>query len=219
MEKVSLKTSDGVEIVGDYYTGSGDKGALLLHMMPANRESWWGFALKLQERGFHVLAIDLRGHGESAGGPEGYKNFTDEEHQASVRDVKSGVQFLKNKGVIDEELIIIGASIGANLALWYALDHTEIKRIVLLSPGLNYKGIETEPLVKKLRSNQRVFFASSEDDVRSGGNNADMNRTLHSLVPEGVDEKLIVYKAAGHGTDMFGKEKPDLESEILGWVR
>lgn len=219
MGKVSLKTSDGIEIIGDYYTGSGSKGALFLHMMPATRVSWRGFAPRLQERGYHALAIDLRGHGESAGGPEGYKNFTDEEHQASVRDVRSGVQFLKNKGVIDEELIIVGASIGANLALWYASDHTEIKQIILLSPGLNYKDIETKPLIRRLKVGQRVFFVSSEDDERSYGNNAGMNRELHELVPQGVEKKLVIYQTAGHGTDMFGKEKPDLESEILEWIK
>ncbi|MCP6720223.1 MAG: alpha/beta fold hydrolase [Patescibacteria group bacterium] len=219
MEKVSLKTSDGVEIIGDYYTGLGSRGVLLLHMMPTTRVSWRGFAPKLVEHGYHALAIDLRGHGESANGPENYKSFSDKEHQASIHDVESGVQFLKEKGTVDGELVIVGASIGANLALWYASDHTEIKQIVLLSPGLNYKGIETKPLIRRLEVGQGVFFASSEDDERSNGINADMNRELHKLIPQGVEKKLVIYQAVGHGTDMFGKEKPDLESEILEWIK
>lgn len=219
MQTVLLETSDKVELVGDYYEGSGDRGALLLHMMPVTRESWREFAQKLIEKKLHVLAIDLRGHGGSSGGPDGYKNFSDKEHQASIHDVEAGVRFLKEKGIRVDKLVIIGASIGANLALWYMADNPGVKQVVLLSPGLNYKGIETKPFIRQLKDDQHVFFASSEDDVRSGGNNVDMNRTLHSLVPEGVDKKLMVYKTAGHGTDMFGREEPDLETEILGWIR
>jgi len=218
MERVILKTSDNVNIIGDYYEGKGRDGVLLLHMMPADRKSWQSFALKLQKRGYDVLAIDLRGHGESAGGPNGYKNFSDEEHQKSILDAEAGVAFLKKQGIGDGNIILMGASIGANLVLWFLATHPEVKQGVCLSAGLNYRGIETEPLVKKLNSKQRIFFAASENDERSGGNNLEMNRRLYELVPLDVDKELVSYKSAGHGTDMFGKEKPDLASEIISWL-
>ena len=80
MMRVVLTTSGAVTIVGNYYKGSADRGALLVHMMPATKESWGAFARVLEKQGYHVLAIDMRGHGESDGGPVGYKNFSDEEH-------------------------------------------------------------------------------------------------------------------------------------------
>ncbi|MBI1974947.1 MAG: alpha/beta fold hydrolase [Parcubacteria group bacterium] len=224
MEKVVLTTKDSVRIVGDFYSSkflnpTWGRGALLLHMMPATRESWRDFVPQLVGKGYQVLAIDLRGHGESDGGPDGYRKFADTDHQKSIFDVEAGVEFLVGKGVKSEDLVVIGASIGANLALWYVADHSEVKQAVLLSPGLNYRGIETTSLVRKLRQGTRVFFVTSEDDIRSGGNNADMNRTLYDLVPDGVDTKLVVYKVTGHGTDMLrGKEKPDLATEILAWL-
>lgn len=216
-EKITLKTSDNTDIAADYYASSEDsaKGALLVHMMPATRDSWRGFAPKLQERGYHVLAIDLRGHGDSTGGPNGYRSFADKDHQKSIVDVAAGVQFLKQKGVQESQLVLIGASIGANLSLWYAGDHPDIKQIVLLSPGLNYRGIFTEPFVKKLQNDQRTFFISSRDD----GDNVQMNEILYGLIPARADKKLLVYQKAGHGTDMFGKEQPDLETEILSWLK
>jgi len=215
MDKVFLATADGVKIVGDYYSAYGRDGALLLHMMPATRESWREFALKLQRNGYHVLAIDLRGHGESEGGPSSYRNFSDQEHQNSIADVEAGVSFLESKGVDKRNLTIVGASIGANLALWYASREPLISQVVLLSAGLNYRGIVTEPFIHKLTSGKRVLFVTSEDD----GENADMNRTLYGAVPEGVEKNLIVYQKAGHGTDMFGKEEPDLAETILEWLR
>ena len=139
MEKVTLKTEDGLDIVGLYYLGPSSKGTLLLHMMPATKESWEEFAVKLQAEGYQVLAIDLRGHGESSGGPEGFRNFSDVDHQKSMFDIDAGIEFLEKKGAARNNLVLIGASIGANLALWSLTENKEIKMPVLLSPGLDYR--------------------------------------------------------------------------------
>lgn len=214
MERVILKTSDGVVIAGDYYPGTGDRAVLLLHMMPATRQSWWRFVPRLAEKGYHVLAIDLRGHGESWGGPDGYKKFSDVEHQASIRDVEAAIEFLKGKTPKPTRFVVVGASIGANLALTYTASHDDVKEAVLLSPGLNYRGVRTEPSVPKLRIGQRVFFATSEDD----GTNAEETKTLYALVPQGVDKKIVIYQRAGHGTDMLENEQPELGTEIVNWL-
>src|SRR3989344_931611 len=101
-EKVSFLTEDGVTVVGDYYEGGGEKAVLLLHMMPATRASWIAFANKLVAEGWSALAIDLRGHGESVSVPGGaldYKTFSDAEHQASIADVESGIEYLTKRGM------------------------------------------------------------------------------------------------------------------------
>ena len=219
MEKVSLTTKDGVSVVADYYAPreQSPNGVLLVHMMPATRVSWHTFAPELEERGYHVLAIDLRGHGESTGGPEGYKQFTDEEHQKSIIDLEAAAEFLAKKGVDNKHLSLVGASIGANLALEYGALHTP-KNIILLSPGLNYHGIAAQPFMKQLGHGTRVFFVTSEDDERSDGNDAEMSHLLFDSIPDAVEKKIIVYKEAGHGTDMFEKEEPDLAEEIFLWL-
>jgi pimeloyl-ACP methyl ester carboxylesterase len=54
--------------------GDGDPGrplALLLHGITSSSRSWWLVAPALVERGFRVLAVDLRGHGESPRGVAG----------------------------------------------------------------------------------------------------------------------------------------------------
>lgn len=219
MEKVFITTSDGVKIVGEYFGGAGEKGVLLLHMMPATKESWGDLPLKLQERGFKVLAIDFRGHGESttresASEKLDYHNFSDAEHQKSIQDVEAAASFLEEKGVTAKNLVLIGASIGANLALQYLGEHPEAGQGVLLSAGLDYRGVMTEQYVKKLAGGQRVFFVSSKDD----DDNAAVNQMLFTAVPALADKKILIYEKAGHGTNMFGKEEPDLEREILEWL-
>src|SRR3989344_7230766 len=151
MERIKFLTKDGVEIHG-LYAGVESKNApavLLLHMMPAVKESWEGFQEKLREAGFQSLAIDMRGHGESVWGNGeriDYKNFTDAEQQEKILDVEAAMRFLAEQGVKSEHVAIAGASIGANLALQYQAEHSEIKAVVLLSAGLIYRDDETEPL-------------------------------------------------------------------------
>jgi len=217
MERVNLETTDGVRIVGVYQAGASPKGVLLLHMMPATKESWGAFVHALNERGYHTLAIDLRGHGESDGGPDGYQEFDDARHRSSIHDVEAGAQFLAERGVAADRFVLIGASIGANLAIEYLAAHPEVRQAVALSAGLNYHGVSAEHAIQMLRAGQRVFLVSAEDDRVAG--NAEMNRRLAELVLEGVEKKLLIYTSAGHGTDMFGKEAPDLATEIVAWLR
>ena len=210
VETVKMNTKDGVEIIGDYYEAQGNKGALLLHMMPADRKSWIKFAEKLQANNFKVLSIDLRGHGESQGGPDGYKKFSDAEHQASIFDVEAGADFLKEKGV--SALHLVGASIGANLALKYLAEHPETKSAILLSPGLDYRGVKTSDLTQ-LAESQAVYAIASEDDQYS----FETVKKLFETASFNDSRMIKIFKDAGHGTTIFEKE-PEFINEAVDWL-
>lgn len=78
--EIVLHSRDGVPIAGIHYdVPLPSSGIVLLHMMPAVKESYAAFARELRDAGIGVVAIDLRGHGQSQGGPEGYKAFTDQQ--------------------------------------------------------------------------------------------------------------------------------------------
>ncbi|MEK9520752.1 alpha/beta fold hydrolase [Streptomyces sp. NPDC087908] len=55
--------------------GSGDRIALLVHGLMADHRTWRRVGPALAERGYRVIAVDLRGHGASgrAAGPEAYR--------------------------------------------------------------------------------------------------------------------------------------------------
>lgn len=213
MERVELKTEDNVAIVGGYYSpeNASSRGLLLLHMMPADRASWRIFAEKMQAKGFHVLAIDLRGHGESQGGPDGYKRFSDSGHQASRWDAEAGADFLRTRGAA--EIYLGGASIGANLALQYLAEHPEANAAFLLSPGLDYRGAKTKPAAEALRAGQAVFYAASQDDSYS----AETVKELFAATPSGAGKELKMFDLAGHGTAIFERE-PEFMETIAAWL-
>ncbi len=213
-EKINFKTKDGVTIAGNYFKSGRVRSpvVLLLHMMPAKKESWNEFAFILQENDYASLAIDLRGHGESIdmkGKKLDYKEFKDEEHRGSMNDVVSAKEFLEGRKEIDiSRIAIAGASIGANLALWQAFSDKDVKLLMLLSPGLNYRGIKADELAKKITC--PVYIIASEDDSYA----AESSRKLSSILT--CEKKLEILKGNSHGTNMLTSENMN---HLIVWVK
>jgi len=214
-QKVEFTTRDGVRIAGILYHGHpGGPAALLLHMMPAAKESWDEFAGLLLGAGFTVLAIDLRGHGESRRAADGrrldYELFDDRDHMDKIHDVEAAADWLREEGFAADRLAVVGASIGANLAIAYAAAHPEVPAAAALSPGLDYRGVTTPDKVSRLAADQSLFLAASSEDELSF-------RTDRELVRLKPDAVVREYVNAGHGTGMFAA-RPDLMAELVGWL-
>jgi pimeloyl-ACP methyl ester carboxylesterase len=72
-ERVEIPTDDGVTLVGDWYpSDKGKSGPVIVLLHPigpgkegAKRQDWEKFPEKLQKAGFHTLAFDFRGYGDS----------------------------------------------------------------------------------------------------------------------------------------------------------
>ncbi|MEK6853020.1 MAG: alpha/beta fold hydrolase, partial [Nanoarchaeota archaeon] len=107
---VELKTEDGIKLKADYFEG-GHRSVILLHMLNHDRRDWKDLAIRLQQRNFTVIAPDFRGHGDSEGN---WMAFKEREFKNMEFDVDAAVKFLKTKK--KQEISVIGASIGANLA-------------------------------------------------------------------------------------------------------
>ena len=88
---------------------AGDPPALLLHSLAAHSHWWDGVATVMASR-FHLAALDLRGHGESAWSEAGAYRFSD--HVADAVAVIDALGW-RAPAVIGHSL---GAYVGANLA-------------------------------------------------------------------------------------------------------
>lgn len=217
MKEIIFKTLDGIQIHGDFYKSANldDPAGLLLHMMPATKESWQEFAQKLIVNKFHALAIDFRGHGKSIlknNGSIDYHRFSDTEHQQKINDIEAAFYFLKHSGIYMTETFLAGASIGANLTLQYMSQYPEIKAGIILSPGLNYKDIQPEHFIKKISGNQSIFLVATEDDKYS----TESAKKLYSLAQ--CQKQIKILPSGGHGTDMFASH-PELMDKIINWLK
>jgi len=192
MKTVTLKTKDNINLVADYYKGN-DKGIVLLHMLGRNKESWLNFPKELNEKGYSVIVLDLRGHGKS---DLDYKGFSEKDFNNMAYDAEAGKDYL---GL--NKVAVIGASIGANTALKVA---DEFSTSVLLSPGLNFRGID----ITNAKSSKPSLIVASEDDKYS----LDSSEEIKSNLP---NSELKIYKDKGHGTNMLDKETKEL---IFEWL-
>ncbi|TAL19667.1 alpha/beta fold hydrolase [Patescibacteria group bacterium] len=217
MEKISFVTSDRVTIVGAWQDASGKRGvALLLHMMPETKESYAELQTRLAAALIASLAIDLRGHGESLVCDENatlnYKDFDDGGHQASRFDIQAAAEWLNKQQVMGlNRLALVGASIGANLALQFAAEHREVAAVAALSPGLDYRGVAAAGPVTALSKNQKLLLVASDDDSYS----AETIQELAKISPAKIT--VIKFKNAGHGTNMF-KAEPAFPEQLTRWI-
>lgn len=207
---VTLTAPDGIALKATYY--SPDRpgpGILLLHQCNRDRSAWTALATDAAARGYHVLALDYRGFGESEG--ERLENFQQLQpviEQKWPGDVDAAFAWLvSQKGVDRDRIAAAGASCGVNQSLLLARRHPEVKTVVLLS------GNATAEARNYLRETPGlpVFAAASRDD----GAAVDLMKWILAW-SQNRDNRFVEFTRAGHGTDMFEVEK-GLPPMILDW--
>ncbi|MDD5437803.1 MAG: alpha/beta fold hydrolase [Patescibacteria group bacterium] len=217
-ERVSFQTFDGVKIVAEWYPVPTTVGvAVLLHMMPMDRRSWAPLQQVLAKYGIASLALDLRGHGESLETETGqkldYKNFDDIQHQQCLNDVQSALDWLVNKNYPLDRIMTVGASFGANLALFMLEQEPRLCGAVLLSPG-DYRGMDAVEEASYVKPSHCLWAAASE------GDDPEAFEAAGKIVEQAAaDRKAFVpYKNAGHGIHLFTSD-PKLMDALATWMR
>lgn len=185
--------------------GSGPfPGVILLHMLGGDRMDWEdvGLTNALVDNGFAALTVDLRGHGETGGSIA---------WQLAPEDLQRVWEQFTSLDIVDpQRTAVIGASIGANLALQTGANQPAIQTVILLSPGLDYRGLTTEDAMQNYSSRPILIVASEEDAYA-----ADSSRALITLAQS--ESRLEMFDGAGHGTRMFSA-KPELSDLMLTWL-
>lgn len=212
MVQIEWKTEDGIQLSGMECGMGNDVYVLFLPMMPAVKERYESFMLMLESQGISSLAMDFRGHGKSDGGPDGYKSFSPTGHVSYLLDAKSAIFYLQTKGVLLHNIICIGASIGANVALNMLSDFADLRFAIALSPGLDYKGISTKACLESLSTGKEALFIASEEDTYSYLS----AKELHEMQKARTDFWVLDEK--GHGNEMLESD-PELAGKIIQWIK
>jgi pimeloyl-ACP methyl ester carboxylesterase len=221
-ERVVFTSEDGVLLVGSYYkprigTSISTPSVILLHMLGMDRSTWDKFAQKLTQNGYAVLSVDLRGHGESikqANHTISYQSFMPKNFKNMTLDVKAAKKYLiEGRKANPNQISIIGASIGANLALNYAASDHSIKSVILLSPGLNYRGISTLDAIMNYKN--PIYIVTAEDDSESAKDSKILCEKITCA------ENLKIFENTNvHGTDLLSDKMvgSKLQNIILSWL-
>jgi dienelactone hydrolase len=201
-----IEASDGLYLVGTYYSPIDIPppwpGVILLHMLWGNRTSWDDYARQLASAGYAVFTLDMRGHGETGG----LVNW-----ELAENDIQQIWNNLSTKPDIDpDRMALVGASIGANMALIAGANEKGVRTVVLLSPGLNYAGVTTEAAMEAY-GDRPVLIVASQEDTYSANSSSKLEENALG------DVKLVMYQDARHGIHMFA-EDTGLGELIFEWL-
>lgn len=163
----------------------------------------------------HLLALDLRGHGKSI-----YRNgdtilvetMPTSDYLAIPYDVALVVDSLVaalGDRIDTANIIVVGASIGANAAIM-ATQHTDaIDKVVLLSPGTDYRGMEPAESFRE--------FAGETLIVATRGDSYSFNSSQQLMKEKMSGWLLKAYGGSAHGTDLIKIDKTAMQ-DVLDWM-
>ena len=198
-QHVTFPTSDGGLIYADVY-GGGARGVVLAHGGQFNKESWAPQAKALTDAGFHVLALDFRGVGQSRGPGQ----LSGPLHL----DILAAVRYLKAHGA--RSVSVVGGSLGGGAAgdASIAGNRGEIDRIVFL-------GSDPNGPADALQS--RSLFIVARDDADNGVPRLPGIRAQYEKAPK--PKELIVVDGSAHAQALFQTDQgPRVMREILRFL-
>lgn len=201
----------------DEYKGPKYPLVILLHGLNHTHIAWSDLPATLVKAGYAVFAMDLRGHGKSTITTHKHRVtwrlFKNEQWPLLSKDVNEVIQYFQ-KGedypeVDGKNVALVGEKLGANVAVYAARDMDDVKAMILISPGLDYKGIIPSQAI--VDYNNPALLITSQDDSYSYQSTERLYNWL--LGPKA----LQVYKQIGDGTDML-TNRTTLGSQMTDWL-
>lgn len=135
-KKISLKTSDGIKIVGIQLCSPlrTDKIVILCHGITVDRNEdgiFTRLAKELSREGFNTLRFDFRGHGESSGKQE------EMTISGELLDLETAFVWVKKQGY--KKIGLLGASFGGGIVSLFSSFHQDsLSSLVLWNPSIDY---------------------------------------------------------------------------------
>jgi dienelactone hydrolase len=216
--KVLLHSADSLQIAAFWYANSG-KGApvaVLLHDPGQTHHAWRTLVAPLYRSGFQILALDLRGHGESKQlTPEIYERMRQHETQPyydMIRDIDAAVRWLgAEQKTPAARIALVGGGFSANLAIEAVARNRSLGAAVALSPGKTYFQF---PLVDWGRKygNKPLYIVVPKQLLGEGSSE------IAQIMAHNPGFEMKVYpRTDTAGVQMLGVT-PDLENLITRWL-
>jgi len=164
IETIAFPSKDGLMITADVYrVGNNPISILLCHQAGFSRGEYKDTALKLNELGYSVIAIDQRS-GEIANSiiNETAKRAINKNLPIKYLDARQDIEaaidfvFLNNKNT---PIVLVGSSYSASLALLIGESNHKIKAVAAFSPGEYFRGVNIMDDIKTY--SKPVFVTSS----------------------------------------------------------
>ena len=162
---VTFNASDGLEISANLYEASVEaaRPIVLCHQARYNKFEYSGIAERLNELGFHCLAIDQRSGGPIANMPNETNDRAKEkglgvDYLDAAPDITAAVDYMNKK--YNQPVILWGSSYSSTLVLYEAVKNADVSSVVAFSPG-DYFADTLGSLVPLLADFEKPMFLTS----------------------------------------------------------
>jgi alpha-beta hydrolase superfamily lysophospholipase len=220
-DRIEITTEDKQKLVGSYWAPKDQRGAapaaVLVHNAGGTRNDLVEIAERLQKQGFAVLAIDLRGHGESRGELPAWEELTEDAKSRTwtfaLRDVKAAIGWIsKRDGVHASNVSLLGDRAGSALVTRYATRDENIRSIVLLDPQIEQYGFNVSKDIAQLAGLPTYIAVSKESQskaqtIADDGEKAAGDKFVEVAVFKGVAIAPVVDKSMIAGIAKFMSDK------------
>lgn len=172
-ERVEIPAAeDKRPLVGSFWApkasnGQIAPGVVLVHQPGGRRDDLVEVAARLHKQGFAVLALDLRGHGESRGSDKPWAELTEDERirtwAFALRDLRGGATWLaKQSGVHSSNVCMVGDRAGCTLVVRHATRDETVRALVLLDPPREQLGFNLGKDIEALAGLPTLIAATKE---------------------------------------------------------
>ena len=191
---------------------------VLLHSLGYNSQWWETLPNELLAKGYGVLAIDLRGHGNSVYNSKltknSWKNMKNSAYAKYPDDVLAIINQVKeenSKKIFFNNWAIVGADIGASAGV-LAADKMPVhpKTIVMISPVVKAKGLYI-PVSMAHLDGVDFLSISGTDDI--------MSKDAESYLVKFAQDEFATYTSESKSTGMMMiKNDQGLAKMIAEWI-
>lgn len=191
---------------------------ILLHSLGYNSQWWSDLPKDLLEKGYAVLAIDLRGHGASIYNSKlaktSWKNMKNSAFSKCPDDVLKIMEVIKSENTrltFFKNWAIVGADLGASVGVITADNYSvEPKTIVMISPVVRAKGLYIPVNLAHLEAVDFLAI-SGTDDI--------MSKDADFYLRKFAQAEFLSFTSESKTTGMLMlKNDPGLSKMIAEWI-
>ena len=215
---VTFLTDDSVHLRGTYWDPreNGHTSVLLLHDFRSDRSVWDPYIAAFRSRGWGILAVDLRGHGESV--RQDMRADLLQPSESDLRsplnypnDVRASLAFLARQPKSDAgRLAMIGVGLGSDLA--YAASGrgwgTASTVCISLDEGRAREVAGSGPFAPR-----SIYLLYGADDMLSAG------AVPSFLQSASYPAEAHLYEGtASVGMALFSEKNPEILARSIAWI-
>jgi alpha-beta hydrolase superfamily lysophospholipase len=177
---------------------------VMVPMLGRPKDDWQAVGDRFAAAGISALAIDLPGMG-LPGDAAALAGWSD--------DVRAAVAYLGSRpaDVRPGSLGVVGASLGANLAVVAAAADLSVRSLALVSPSVDYRGVRIEQPLRQYGARPALLVASLHDPYAA--------RSVRELAEDPPGTRQMRWsETAAHGSLLLARD-PDVVRSLVEWFQ